>query len=67
MTEEEFIEASLKFAPPNTKIVKIEKDGYTFFQIGELNIEKAARLFYDLLIEQERKRNLKNKKEDVYG
>lgn len=39
MTEEEFMKASLKFAPPNSKIVKIDKDGFTFFQIGELNID----------------------------
>ncbi len=49
MTEKEFIEASLKFAPPNSKVVKVEKDGYTYFKIGELNIDKAARLFLELI------------------
>lgn len=49
MTEKEFIEASLKFAPPNSKIVKVEKDGYTYFRVGKLNIDKAARLFKDLI------------------
>lgn len=48
-SEKEFIEASLKFAPPNSKVVKVENDGYTYFRIGELNIEKAARLFKDLI------------------
>ncbi|MGE6513395.1 hypothetical protein [Lysinibacillus sphaericus] len=49
MTEEEFIEASLKYAPPNSKVVKIEKDGYTIFQIGEPNLDKLARLLVDLI------------------
>lgn len=44
MTEEEFLELSLKFAPPGAKVRKVEKDGYVFFQTGELNIDKAARL-----------------------
>lgn len=44
MTEEEFIEASLRFAPPGSEIRKVQEDGYTFFEIGELNIDKAARL-----------------------
>lgn len=51
-TEKEFIEASLKFAPPNSKVVKVENDGYSYFRIGELNIDKAARLFYEMLKER---------------
>jgi len=49
VTEEEFMKGCLKLAPPNSKIRKIEKDGYTFFQAGDLNIDRAARLFKDLI------------------
>lgn len=62
MTEEEFIEASLKFAPPGSKIRKVEKDGFTFFEIGELNIDRAARVFLDLINEQEAKERAKRDK-----
>lgn len=49
MTEEEFIEAALSFAPPNSKIEKVEKDGYTYFRIGKLNVDKAARLIREAI------------------
>ena len=43
ITEEEFMKGCLKLAPPNSKIVKVEKDGYTFYQIGEPNLDVLAR------------------------
>ncbi|MEG0694151.1 MAG: hypothetical protein RR440_00250 [Erysipelotrichaceae bacterium] len=54
MTEEEFIEMVLSKHPPNTKMVKVEKDGYTYFKIGELNIDKMARLLKELIKEQDK-------------
>lgn len=52
MTEEEFVELVLKKLPPNTKMVKIEHDGNTFYEAGDLNIDKAAELLYEMLKEQ---------------
>lgn len=65
ITEEEFMEGCLKFAPPNSKIVKVEKDGYTFFQIGEPNLDVLAKFLYGEMVKQERKRIMESKKEDV--
>lgn len=49
MTEEGIIEWCLKDAPPNTKVTKTEKDGYVFYEIGELNIDKAARVLMEYI------------------
>lgn len=52
VTEEEFIEWSLKLAPPNSKLHKYEKDGRTYMHIGEPNLDLFARLIYKRLKEQ---------------
>ena len=49
MTEKEFIDMVLSKHPPNTKMVKVEKEGYTYFKIGELNVDRMARLLKDLI------------------
>lgn len=42
--EEEFLEGCLKLAPPNSKLHKYEKDGLTYYHIGEPNLDLLARL-----------------------
>lgn len=64
MTEEEFIELCLKNAPPGSKVKKHEKDGYTYFTVGELNIDRAARAFLDLINKQEAKERAKKLHKD---
>ncbi|MGE7596657.1 hypothetical protein [Lysinibacillus fusiformis] len=44
VTEEEFIEWSLKLAPPNSKVQRYEKDGRTYLYIGKPNLDLFARL-----------------------
>lgn len=44
ITEEEFIEWSLKLAPPNSKLHKFDKDGRTYYHIGEPNLDLFAKL-----------------------
>ena len=49
MSEEEFLELCLRKVPEGTKVVKVEKDGCTYFRIGEINLDKAAQAFKDLV------------------
>ena len=49
MTEQEFIQLVLNKLPPDTEMVKVEKDGNIYFKVGELNIDKAARLLKEML------------------
>lgn len=44
ITEEEFLEGCLKLAPPNSKLFKFEKDGRTYYHIGEPNLNLLAKL-----------------------
>jgi len=44
ITEEEFLEGCLKLAPPNSKQFKFEKDGRTYYHIGEPNLDLLAKL-----------------------
>lgn len=43
ITEEEFMNGCLKLAPSNSEIVKVEKDGYTYYRIGKPNIDVLAK------------------------
>lgn len=44
ITEEEFLEGCLRSAPPNSKQFKYEKDGRTYYHIGEPNLDLLAKL-----------------------
>ena len=44
MTEEELIASILKKEPPNTKVKKVVKGEYTYYQTNDINIDSAARI-----------------------
>lgn len=44
LTEEQFLERCLESAPPNSKLYKYEKDGKTYYHIGEPDLDLFAKL-----------------------
>lgn len=47
---EKYLKMVRKFlGDEDVEIKYIEKDGYKFYQVGELNIEKAAQLLSEIL------------------
>ncbi len=52
--EKEFYESALKRAEESGQVLraKLTEQGTIYYTIGELNIDRAARLFYEMLKEQ---------------
>ena len=46
---EDFIKLAKDFLGEDVEIKYIEKDGISFYQVGDLNIEKAAELLIELM------------------
>ena len=47
--DEKYVEMIREFLGEDVEVKYIEKDGYKYYQVGELNIEKAAQLLSEIL------------------